>query len=193
MIDPVIEARLLAELRNGDGTRRAAALAELFEQLGRPLFQLCLRIACDPTDAEDSVQETFVDVLRGLPTFRGEARFSTWIFRVAVRAAMRVRSRRGRADRAHTSLDGAEIEGSGAAGGEHDPQDPSALAQQREGAANVLAAIERLPAAQRTVLGLAALDDMPQAEIAAILGIPVGTVYSRLSAARERLREELAR
>lgn len=194
MIEPEIEARLVAELRGGDERARAAALSELFGQLGRPLFQLCLRIACDPTDAEDALQETFVDVLRGLPGFRADARFSTWVFRIAIRAAMRVRSRRDRAGRHDlSSLDGLGLEQVESQNGGRDAQDPGELAQQRESAANVLAAIERLPAAQRTVLGLAALDDMPQTEIAAILGIPVGTVYSRLNTARERLREELAR
>lgn len=69
---------------------------------------------------------------------------------------------------------------------------PDALAQ-REGAARVLAALSRLPAPQRAVLALAALDDLPQTEIAAVLGVPVGTVYSRLHEARERVRAALER
>lgn len=193
MIDPTLEARLVADLRNGDESARAAALAELFEQLGRPLYQVCLRIACHPADAEDARQETFVEVLRGLRDFRGEARFSTWIFRIAIRAAMRVRGRRGRAlQRDFSSLDAADLR-SFRAHDADDGADPSALALERESAARILTAIERLPAAQRAVLGLAALEDLPQVEIAEILGVPVGTVYSRLSAARERLCEELAR
>jgi RNA polymerase sigma-70 factor (ECF subfamily) len=62
---------------------------------------------------------------------------------------------------------------------------------QREGAARILAAMAQLPATQRAVLALAALDDLPQTEIAVVLGVPPGTVYSRLHQARERMREAL--
>lgn len=191
MIDAALEARLVRELGSRDAQTRTAALAELFECLGRPLYQVCLRVACDPTDAEDARQETFVEVLRALPNFRGEARFSTWVFRIAIRAALRVKSKRtSERERTVSPLDNDPL--AAVSGRERGEEDPSALALEREGAAKVLAAIERLPAAQRAVLALAALDDLPQVEIAEILGLPVGTVYSRLSAARERLREELA-
>jgi RNA polymerase sigma-70 factor (ECF subfamily) len=191
VIDPATEARLVARLREADDGARAAALNELFERLGRPLFQLCLRVTCDPTDAEDAVQETFVDVLRGLGGFRADARLATWIFRIAIRAATRVRSRRRRAPASLAGVDPDELRVAGAE--LHGAPDPGAVALERESVANLLAAMERLPAGQRVVLGLAALEELPQTEIAAILGIPVGTVYSRLSAARERMRKERAR
>lgn len=192
MIDLAIESRLVTQLRGRDARAREAALAELFQLVGRPLFQLCLRVTCDPTDAEDAVQETFVDVLRGLSGFRSDARFSTWVFRIAIRAALRVRSRRTKRS-AVASAHGDGLDAQDALDVEGRGVDPSALAEEREATAKILAAIDRLPLAQRTVLGLAALDEMPQTEIAEILGVPVGTVYSRLNAAREQLREELAR
>jgi RNA polymerase sigma-70 factor (ECF subfamily) len=185
VIDPSVEARIVAALRGRDARAREAALGELFALVGRPLQQLCLRVAGDATDADDAVQETFVDVLRGLGGFRADARLSTWMFRIAIRAALRVRSRRGRAERDVAAFEQHDVR--------VDAPDPGDVAIERESTARVLAAIERLPAAQRTVLGLAALDEMPQAEIAAILGVPVGTVYSRLSAARASLRALLAR
>lgn len=192
MIDLAVETRLVAQLRGRDARARERALSELFELVGRPLFQLCLRVTCDPTDAEDAVQETFVDVLRGIEGFRSDARLSTWVFRIAIRAALRVRSRRTKRS-AFTSMHGDDPDAKDALDVEGRGVDPSVLAQEREATAKILAAIDRLPVAQRTVLGLAALDEMPQTEIAAILGVPVGTVYSRLNAAREQLREELAR
>lgn len=192
MIDPAIEARILANLRAGDERVRESALDELFQLVGRPLFQVCLRVACDTTDAEDAVQETFVDVLKGLSAFRADARLSTWMFRIAIRAALRVRSRRHRKEQRESNrFDEADLGAADLASLAGDAQDPGAIALQREDAACVLTAIQKLSAPQRTVLGLAALEEMPQAEIAAILGVPVGTVYSRLSAARERLREIL--
>ncbi|MBI5433783.1 MAG: sigma-70 family RNA polymerase sigma factor [Planctomycetes bacterium] len=193
MIDPQVEASLVARLKSDDGRVRAAAKTEAFNRLGEPVFQLCLRVTCDPADAEDARQEAFVDILRALSSFRGEARFSTWVFRVALRAATRVRSRRRRHD--ESRVDWTELTnepGSSAVGDESRGQeDPSRELERREGALRLLAAISRLPFAQRAVLALAALEDVPRAEIAAVLGIPLGTVDSRLNAARESLRREL--
>lgn len=193
MIETSVEARLVAELRGRDRRARDRALDELFQLVGRPLFQLCLRVTCRPADAEDAVQETFVDVLRGIDGFRADARLTTWLFRVAIRAALRVKSRGERAERVSArAFDDVGID-ERAAPETSGERDPAALAAEREGAARVLSAIARLPAAQRTVLGLAALEDLPRAQIAEILGVPIGTVDSRLHAARETLRVELER
>ncbi|MCY2959358.1 MAG: sigma-70 family RNA polymerase sigma factor [Planctomycetota bacterium] len=193
MIEPSVEARLVADLQGRDRRARDRALDELFGLVGRPLFQLCLRVTCRPADAEDAVQETFIDVLRGVDGFRADARLTTWLFRVAIRAALRVKSRGERGERVSArAFDDVEMEerAAPATGGE---RDPATLAAEREGAARVLSAIARLPAAQRTVLGLAALDELPRAQIAEILGVPIGTVDSRLHAARDTLRAELER
>ena len=181
MIDPATEARLLAALRSGDRKAHDAAIGELHARTARPLFQLCLRIACDAADADDAVQETFVLVLRGVRSFRGEAKLSTWLFRIAIRAATRVRNRS--ATRRHTVVDTSQLPGG---------DDPVAQAADRENAARLLEAIDELPAAQRAVVGLAAIEGIAHAEIAAVLGIPVGTVASRLHEARDRLRALLA-
>lgn len=198
MIEPALEARLVAALGSTDRRVRERALDELLASLGQPLFQLCLRVTCRPADAEDAVQETFVDVLRGLDGFRGDARLSTWLFRVAIRAALRVRSRRERAELVSSRAFEDGEDGGPSIDGRAAPlsapgSDPAALAAERESAARILTAIGRLPAAQRTVLGLAAVDGLARAEIAAILGVPLGTVDSRLHAARESLRAELER
>jgi RNA polymerase sigma-70 factor (ECF subfamily) len=193
VIDVTTEAELVARLRQPGAAARSAALGELYRLLGQPLLRLCLRIACHRADAEDALQETFVDVLRALPSFRGEARFSTWVFRIAIRAAMRARNRRSRdSDRLGASDDTAKSTAAPSNLSRESP-DPSELVLERENAERILAAIERLPAMQRTVLGLAAIEELPQTEIAEILGVPVGTVYSRLNAARESLRQQLAR
>jgi len=181
MIEPAREARLLAALRGRDAAARDAAIGELHEVTARPLFQLCLRVACDAADADDAVQETFVDVLRGIGSFRGDAKLSTWLFRIAIRAATRVRNRNVR--RRHAIVDDHELPGD---------DDPVARAAERENARRLLAAIDELPAAQRAVVGLAAIQGIEHAEIAAVLGIPVGTVGSRLHEARDKLRVLLA-
>lgn len=181
MIDAATETRLLAALRSDDVAARDAAVGELHALTARPLFQLCLRVACNAADADDAVQETFVDVLRGIRSFRGESRLTTWLFRIAIRAATRVRNRREM--RSHTAVDAGQLTSD---------DDPVARAVDRENAARLLAAIDELPAAQRAVVGLAAIDGIAHAEIAAVLGIPVGTVGSRLHEARDRLRAVLA-
>jgi DNA-directed RNA polymerase specialized sigma24 family protein len=86
------EALLLAGLR-GVPEERERALAELFERTRTGLFALALRMTGRPDLADDAVQETFVDVLRGAAGMRGEARLTTWLYRVAVRAAARVAAR----------------------------------------------------------------------------------------------------
>ncbi len=134
-----------------------------------------------PDLADDAVQETFVDVLRGADGFRGDARLTTWLYRIAVRAATRVSTRARRRS--------APLPEELAVGTDGPPE---ALAQ-REGAARILAAMSRLPAAQRAVLALGALDGLPHTEIAEVLGVPPGTVYSRLHQARAEMREALER
>lgn len=178
MIEPDDEARLIGQLGSG-GRARDAALEELFQRLRQPLFGLALRMTGRPDLADDAVQEALVDVLRGIPGFRGDARLTTWAYRIAVRAATRVAARNRRA---HEDL--SEDLAAGAA-------DPQRLAAERDGAARILAAIAKLPAPMRAVVALSALDGLDQTEVAEVLGVPVGTVYSRLHAARARLRELL--
>jgi RNA polymerase sigma-70 factor (ECF subfamily) len=161
---------------------RDAAFGELFTEYRARVFALCFHLVGHAADAEDALQETFFAVHRGLPGFRGEAHLSTWIYRIALRVALRVKSRRPK----HEAND----RGNPAAEPAVTPEDP-VIARERR--ADLTAALGRLPAEQQTVLSLFAVEGIPQKEIAAILGIPEGTVWSRLSAARRRLAAELAR
>lgn len=181
MIDSTTEARLVAALADSKRDQQAA-LRELFELLQAPLFGMALRMTGRPDLADDAVQEAFVDVLRGARTFRGDARLTTWVYRVALRAATRVAAR---AERRRSVALPEELIG-------HAP-DPATSTEQRESASRVLAAIAALSAPQRSVVALSALQDVPLVEIAAILGIPEGTVHSRLHAARTKLRESLGK
>ena len=181
MIDPRTEERLLALLR-GKRRERDAGLRELFESTRPALYGIALRMTGRPDLADDAVQETCVDVLRGIEGFRGEARLTSWLFRIAVRASLRVASRaRRRDDVASDELVG-EV-----AGGE----DPSVTSAQRDAAARILNAIASLPGPQRAVIALSALKGLAQTEVAEVLGIPTGTVYSRLHEARKALKARL--
>lgn len=151
----------------------------LYRELRAPVLALCLRLTGSRADAEDALQDVFAAVHRALPAFRGEARLETWIYRIAIRAALRVRARRGEV----AALD---TEHSAGGGGE-------AWLAARDEVRRVAAAFQRLTAEHRTVLSLFALDGLAHREIAEILGVPEGTVWSRLHAARARLAEEVAR
>jgi len=139
-------------------------------------------------DLEDCLQEVFVDVLRGLAGFEGRAALSTWVYRVALRRGWKCLAERRR-HRAH-----------GRRGDDDDipvEQVPARSAsvvehlETAELACRFEQALERLDLEQRTVLAMSAAQGLGPPEIAAVLGVPVGTVHSRLHRARERMRELL--
>ena len=87
------EAEILAGVRAGGRPRREAS-SDLFRRLREPIHALCLHVTGRRTDAEAAVQEAFVAVHRGLPDHRGTSRLTTWVYRIALRAAFRTRARR---------------------------------------------------------------------------------------------------
>ncbi len=147
-------------------------LRELFENEKDRVFALCYRLCGNHADAEDALQETFVDVLRGLSGFRGDASYSTWIYRISIRAALRVRSR---AKSRTVTL----------------PDDLVASvdlsAELKDEVQRTLQAINKLSWEHRVVLHLFAIEGMSHKEVGEILAIPEGTVWSRLHTARHRL------
>jgi RNA polymerase sigma-70 factor, ECF subfamily len=150
----------------------------LFEKYRDRVLALSWRLTGNSADADDALQETFVSVYRGLPGFRGDADVATWIHRIAIHAALRVRSRRGRCPATLTE----DVPARG---------DTGDRLEQKEESRRVLRAMEELPTESRVVLHLFALEDMRHRQIADILGIPEGTVWSRLHRARKLLREKL--
>lgn len=173
--DPDWEASLTTRLRR----ERSAVLAEVFERFRSPVVRLARGLTRDQHEAEDAAQEVFVAVVRGLGRWRGEARLGTWIYRITVRTAARVRSRR---DRAQDVLP-EELPG---------PlrPDPGVVADEMR---RLSAALERLPETHRVVLVMVAIEGLSQQDAAEVLGVPVGTIWSRLSLARKRLVQELGR
>jgi RNA polymerase sigma-70 factor (ECF subfamily) len=177
-LDEGTEAAVLAGVRRG-GAGRGVAFDVIFRALRLPVLELCLHVAGRRSDAEDAMQETFLAVYRALPAFRGESGISTWVFRIALRAALQLRARR----RDHVEVD-PELPAPGSG---------EVTLEARDEARRVQAALGALSAEHRSVLGLFALEGLGHAAIAEILGIPEGTVWSRLHAARVRLREILER
>jgi RNA polymerase sigma-70 factor, ECF subfamily len=172
------ERALVAAAGSSAARERAAAQRRLFELFREPLLGLCVHLCGNRATAEDALQEAFISVFRALPGFRADARLSTWMYRIAAREALRHRAREA-ARRSEPIDDEAAAPFAG---------DP---AVRREESEALLRALDRLSADHRMVLSLFAVDGLSHREIADILGVPEGTVWSRLHGARKRLAAEL--
>ncbi len=171
----------MARARKGD----EAAWAELVEATYREVYTLCLRILRDPDEAADATQEAFVRAWRGLRGFRGDARFTTWLYRVAANAALsRHRSRRRR--REHETGGGDEVLAQIA--GEVSTE---AAAGARVEAGRLLAALERLPEPYRTAVTLRDVYGLPIEDIAARTGVTETAAKVRIHRGRKKLRDEV--
>ncbi|WP_043627832.1 RNA polymerase sigma factor [Nonomuraea candida] len=166
------DARVLSRVADGD----TAALTELYERYGEPLFAFLLRLAGDRGTAEEILQDTMLAVWRSAGTFQRRSSVSTWLFGVARRQA-------------HNRLRTAAPPQAAEPYERADPlPGPEELAV---GGDSLEALLARLPPAQRDVAVLHFVVDLAHQDIAEVLGIPVGTVKSRLHLARTRLRESL--
>lgn len=178
MLVTLDEGKLLVRCRSTTSSEREAAFEELFRAYESQVFQLCWRLAGNRAEAEDALQETFLAVFQGLDSFRGEAQLSTWIHRIAVRVALRLRTKPRPQPLVHDYSDAGPT------------PDERAIAQEER--VRLSAAMQQLSAEHRTVLSLFAIGGIAHKEIAAILGVPEGTVWSRLHKARKKLNELLA-
>jgi len=163
--------------RTGEGDR--AAFDKLYRRYSRPVFGLALRRLGDRGRAEDAVQETFVSIWRSAGTYRPErGPGAPWLYGVARNAIVD----RGRA-RNEPPAEAPE-EPSPEAG-------PEEQAEQSWTQWQVHGALERLPEREREVIALAYWSDLSQSEVAARLGIPLGTVKTRTRSALLHLAEIL--
>ena len=180
--------------------RAAAGDAGAFETLvGRyeaRVYRLACRLTGSDVDAQDVLQEAFLAAYRGLASFRGAARFSTWLYRITTNAALM--HRRARQRRPSESLEeflprfdengqhAPEVAELAAASRADDLLDGKLLAEQAR------AALERLPDLYREVFVLRDLEELDTSEVASLLGIDAATVRQRVHRARLMLRGYLA-
>ena len=167
------EAHLLRRVAAGDGP----ALAELYRLHGQVVFAQVLFVVGDRALAEEVLQDTMLAVWRQAGTFRGESRVRSWMIAIARRQA-RDRLRRHRFE---------VVEDEGLVNRPSPDPGPDLVVLDRSDIADVAAAIQGLGRSHREVLGLALAAGLTLAEVAEILEIPVGTVKSRLAAARAAL------
>ncbi|MBL8843146.1 MAG: sigma-70 family RNA polymerase sigma factor [Planctomycetes bacterium] len=179
------DGELLLRLRDDRAEVRRLAEHELFERFRGPVARLLHRMLGD--DLDDCLQEVFVDLFRGLRGFAGAAKLSTWVWRVALRRSWKCSAERRRVERGREE-EAPPIEQAVAP---RSAGDVEAAVAGDELARRFAAALQRLDLDQRTVLALAARDGLAPAEMAEVLGLPLGTVHSRLGRARARMRELL--
>ncbi len=161
----------------------ADAWAQFVRTYQRTVYQLALGVLSSPPDAEDAAQETFVAALTAVQRFRGDSTLATWLSRITVRVAMRqVRRRRvrGALERALFLRQAPP------------PPGPEHRAGEHETVSAVWEHVGTLPATLRVPLVLREFQQFSYREIADVLGVPVGTVQSRLHRARALLRDRLA-
>ncbi len=180
--DAALEA-LIQRARDGDLT----AFNALVVRFQDPVYSLALRMLGSPPAAEDATQEAFIRAWSRLDSFRG-GRFQSWLFTIVANLSRDELRRRGR--RPQTSLDAARDDPDRAS---LDPADegpsPEAVAEQGDLRSLLQSALAQLPDDWREVVVLSDVQDLAYDEIAEITGLPLGTVKSRLSRARGRLRD----
>jgi RNA polymerase sigma-70 factor, ECF subfamily len=178
------DAELLDDYARGDG----AALGELFRRYRWLAYRVAFRHLGQEADALDAVQEGFVKAIHHLDGLRRRDLFKAWLLRVVANAAIDLRRKRGHWKTA--GLDSAWLR-------EHEPEQPAASAEalhKLEGAElrrSLDEALARLPEAHRQTFILHADAGLAYKEVADVLGVPIGTVMSRLFYARRKLQKYL--
>jgi len=163
------------------------AFGELVSRYQARLYNAAIRLVDNPEDAADVVQDAFLNAFQSLHSFKGDAEFFTWLYRIAFNTAISLKRKR----RAAISLDSVGPEGG------IDPDDPSeyvkpGLALERsEEEQQLQEAMVRLSHEHREVLVLKDIEGMRYEDIAEILKVPIGTIRSRLHRARLELRDLL--
>jgi RNA polymerase sigma-70 factor (ECF subfamily) len=173
------DADLVRRMAAGD----EAALTLFYGRYAVQVLGFLCTMASDGADAEEVLQDTFVAAWKGASSFRGEAQVRTWLLGIARNRIRDRRRRRGLGADTLTSFDDVR-----------DPADsPEDVALGRVSAAELAGLIGKLSLHQKTILSLAFVQELSYQEMADVLGIPIGTVKSRLNNAKHALAMLLAR
>jgi RNA polymerase sigma-70 factor, ECF subfamily len=173
------DLELALRCRAGD----AGAFEELYRQHAGRLYNLAFRMAGSAQEAEDLLQDVFLQAHRKLASFRGESSLATWLYRLAMNQCLdHLRTRQVRMGRVTESIDGEQAAEPVA----RTPAVPAAISRM-----DLERAIARLPEGCRATFLLHDVEGFEHQEIAQILGIAVGTSKSQVHKARTKLREML--
>ena len=179
MSDETLNERALVDrCRKGDDE---SAFGELVDRYRDLVYAMVWRLAPDKEQVDDLAQEVFLKVYRGLPYFRGEARLSTWIYRIVANVCSEARGRPRVEVQMEKTADGREIE-------------PASLDRAFAGIEardRVEKALAQLPEPYRLIIAAHHLQGVQYEALAETLNIPLGTVKTHLYRAKRRLREIL--
>jgi RNA polymerase sigma-70 factor (ECF subfamily) len=182
VVDP--DSELVERWQSGD----EGAFHELIRRHERRVFRLLLRMMGSREEAEDVAQEAFLSLHRHGHRFRREARFSTFVYRVAANAALNRRRALGRNRNRVNELKVSHEAGFDLPAGPRDPEDAAVGSETRD---QVQRALLELPPDLRVAILLYDIEGQSYQEVSRALGIPEGTVKSRIHRARSALRDRL--
>jgi RNA polymerase sigma-70 factor (ECF subfamily) len=163
------------------------AFGELVRRYQDRLYHAAYRLIGNADDAQDAVQESFLSAYQSLHQFKGDARFFTWLYRIAVNAAISTKRKR----RAVLATDYAGLQTMAEPQDESEGVRPGAALERAEDERRLRIALDALTPEHRTVLVLKEIEGCKYEFIADLLGVPIGTVRSRLHRARLELRDRL--
>jgi RNA polymerase sigma-70 factor (ECF subfamily) len=175
-------------LRGGERGAADSVAARALEFLD-PLYATALRLTRNPADAEDLVQDTFVKALRFSDRFQAGTNLKAWLYTILLNTW---RNRRRDAARDTVDVDSAKVEAAaGATDGPAAMETPEQILLRATVREDLQAALDELPEVFREAVWLRDVEEFTYAEIAGMLGIPIGTVMSRISRGRRLLFERL--
>jgi RNA polymerase sigma-70 factor, ECF subfamily len=165
----------------------------LVEKHKQMVFRTCIGFVHNKDDADDLTQEVFIKAYESLSRFRGESSFSTWLYRIAVNAALNRTKRSpfgffirktGNGQSEAGTMDISELN-------ETDTDNPESIMIRQEDIERVRIAVDSLPENQRTAIVLSRYDRLPQKKIAEIMSTTEGAVEALIQRAKKNLRENL--
>lgn len=183
------DEELVARARKGD----RPAFAHLVDRHRVSVFNLTLRIVGNREDAEEAAQDVFVRAFRSLDRFRGDARFATWLYRIAVNVSLSS-ARRSRRDLSTSSLSEPDDDDDGLPMQIPDTSaNPAERFEQAEFREQVRNLVSALPPIYSAVISMYHIQSLSYDEISEALELPIGTVKARLFRARAALRNLVSR
>lgn len=177
---------LIRELRNGE----EKAFRELVEVYQNKVFNTCVSFVKNPDDADDLSQEVFIEVYNSIDKFREESKLSTWIYRIAVNKSLEYIRKMKRKKR-FRFLSGGGDRDKLVKAEELDFNHPGILIENKEKAAILFQAVEKLPENQRIAFTLHKLEDLSYEQIAEVMNKSISSVESLMHRARINLRKKL--
>ena len=185
MTDSEREKKLIQQAAHGD----RKAFESLITDCSGKSYGLALKMLKNQQDAEDAVQDAFLKAWRGIPAFKGNSRFDSWLYRIVYNTCLD--TLRGKTRRTIYSLTTQEEDGEEQTDLPDTSPGPEEQLLEREQAEHIRAELAALPEKLREPLLLRELRDCSYEEIAQKMEIPIGTVRSRISRARRTLAERL--